>query len=86
MREFSVNRGGNNLKEKDNNLKDKNNNKDDEMSIKITLLPGYNYAILTSNKHNKLLIYNITIPRLTRNKNSNNFFAFLQPKINSLKF
>lgn len=59
---------------------DKNNMISSSDNINIKILPGYYHAILTSNKHNKLILYNITIPQLTIDKSSN-FFAFLSPKV-----
>lgn len=83
MREFWVK--NNKLNDILNSSNNNSNNNNDLMKIKINLLSGYTQAILTSNKHNKLLIYNISIPQLTKNRN-NDFFAFLQPKVNTFKF
>lgn len=54
-----------------------------DMKITMDVVPNYNYLIISSNRHEKVLIYNITIPHLSVNRETN-FFAFLSPKANEL--
>ncbi len=39
-------------------------------------MPGFNYALVSSNLHGKLLVFNITIPHLSHSRGSQGFSFF----------